>query len=156
MSISIVGVGACGRHVIPLLKHYPDVHRLAPCNLSSARLAQCAKEFPISEMYDSLDQICRSDRDALVTITQHWLHGPQVIQALEWGKHVYSAVPVAYRFGSNTDQIPGLCDKLVETVKCTGLFYMRGAKRGSEAARPAAVRSMALSGRQDCSFRLAK
>ena len=31
--------------------------------------------------------------DAVVIITQNWLHGPQAVHALRAGKHVYSAAP---------------------------------------------------------------
>jgi predicted dehydrogenase len=71
-----------------------------------------------------LDDICRSDLDALVIITQPWLHAPQCVQAMEAGKHVYSAVPVISI--PDDDEILGWCDRLVETCRRTGMHYMLG------------------------------
>jgi len=56
--------------------------------------------------------------DAVAIFTQRWLHGPQAIQALRAGKHVYSAVPPAVTMAE--------LEELVETVKSTGLMYMLG------------------------------
>ena len=65
ISVGIVGVGQFGRHFIRLFRDHPDVHRVALCDLNADRLAECAQEFGIAETYASLDEICRSDLDAL-------------------------------------------------------------------------------------------
>jgi predicted dehydrogenase len=124
ISVGIVGVGQFGRHFIRLFRDHPDVHRIALCDLNAERLAHAAREFGITETYSSLDEICRSDLDALAIITQHWLHAEQAIQAMESGKHVYSAVPPAY--ARELEQTLELCDRLVETVRRTGQIYMLG------------------------------
>jgi predicted dehydrogenase len=118
ISIGMVGVGQFGKHFIPIVKAHPDVARLALCDLSADLLGECAREFEIAETYPSLDAICRSDLDALMIITQHWLHGPQAVQALRAGKHVYTAVPCAYSLEQ--------CDQLVTAVRETGGLYMTG------------------------------
>src|SRR5690606_352622 len=56
--------------------------------------------------------------DAVAVMTQRWTHGPLVLQALEAGKHVYSAVPMA----SSLEEIKAI----VEKVEKTGLIYMMG------------------------------
>ena len=56
--------------------------------------------------------------DAVVIITQNWLHGPQAVHALRAGKHVYSAVPT----GITVEEIA----TLVRTVEESGLVYMLG------------------------------
>lgn len=124
ISIGMVGVGQFGSEFIQSFKDHPHVERLALCDLDASRLAKQAKRFGISETYPSLDAICKSDLDALVIITQPWLHAPQAIQALEAGKHVYSAVPVM--MSHSGDVILDWCDKLVEAVKRTGQLYMMG------------------------------
>jgi len=118
ISVGIVGVGMFGRAFIKLFKDHPDVHRLALCDLKADRLAEQATKFGITETYSSLDEICKTDIDALAIITQPWLHARQAVQAMEAGKHVYSAVPAA----QSLDE----CDQLVETVKKTGMIYMNG------------------------------
>jgi len=124
ISVGLVGLGQFGRHFVALYKNHPDVTRLALCDISEQRLAAMARQYRISECYRSLDDICRSDLDALVIITQPWLHFQQVMQSLEAGKHTYSAVPTA--FGVDGDQLLEQCDRLVERVKRSGLNYMLG------------------------------
>jgi len=118
ISVGIVGLGMFGPAFIKLYKDHPDVHRLALCDLKADRLAEMARQFGITETYPSLDAICKSDLDALVIITQPWLHAGQAIQAMEAGKHVYVAVPAAQSLEE--------CDRLVEAVKRTGMIYMNG------------------------------
>ncbi len=126
ISIGMVGIGAFGKHFIKSFKAHADVDRLALCDLNPDHLAQCAEEHKISETYPSLDKMCQSDLDALVIITQHWMHAPQAIQAMEAGKHVYSAVPTTFAFGESPEEALELCDRLVQTVKRTGQTYMLG------------------------------
>ncbi len=118
ISIGMVGLGMFGPAFIGSFKAHPDVHRLALCDLRADRLSKWANQFQISETYRSLDEICGSDLDALVIITQHWMHAPQAIQAMEAGKHVYTAVPAAVSLDE--------CERLVRTVERTGMIYMNG------------------------------
>ena len=124
VSIGMVGVGQFGRGFIQPFRDHPDVERIALCDIKADRLADRAKEFGITETYDSLDEICKSDIDALVIITQPWLHAPQAIQAMEAGKHVYSAVPIIT--SHDGDVILDWCDKLVNATARTGQIYMMG------------------------------
>jgi len=126
ISVGIVGTGSFGHRFVDLFNNHPDVSRVALCDLDADRLAEAAREFEIAETYTSLDDICQSDLDALAIITQPWLHGPQAIQVMESGKHVYSAVPPAGAFGNNTEEVLELCDRLVDTVERTGQIYMLG------------------------------
>jgi predicted dehydrogenase len=121
-----VGVGQFGRHFIaPVLKH-PDVGRLALCDVNAERLAARAREHGITETYASLDDICRSDLDALMIITQPWLHATQAIQALEAGKHVYTAVPITTSASGNGLEIIDACARLIDACRRTGQLYMMG------------------------------
>ena len=65
ISVGIVGVGQFGQHFVQLFRDHPDVNRVAICDLNPDRLAACARKFGINETYSSLDEICRSDLDAL-------------------------------------------------------------------------------------------
>jgi predicted dehydrogenase len=122
ISVGIVGVGQFGQHFVQLFRDHPDVSRVAICDLNPDRLAACARKFGVTKTYSSLDEICRSDLDALAIFTQHWLHAQHAIQAMEAGKHVLSAVPPAY--GRTPEEALEWCDKLVETVKRTRQIYM--------------------------------
>ena len=118
ISVGMVGLGAFGPSFVPLFKMHPQVNRIALCDLDSEKLARRSGQFEIAETYHSLDDILKTDIDALVIITQHWLHAPQAIKAMKAGKHVYTAVPAAYTLEE--------CDELVDTVKQTGQIYMNG------------------------------
>lgn len=130
ISLGLVGLGSFGASFVDLFASHPLVDRIAFCDREADRLAAAIAKpsvqakFRPSDAYHSLDDICQSNLDALVIITQPWLHAPQAIQAMESGKHVYSAVPVISLPDSR--EILDWCDKLVETVKRTGQHYMLG------------------------------
>lgn len=130
ISIGLVGLGAFGSSFAPLFKRHPRVDRIALCDREPERVAAFANrpdfqdKFHPRDAYASLDEICRSDLDALVIITQPWLHAAQAIQAMEAGKHVYSAVPVVWL--PDGDEILEWCDRLIEACRRTGMRYMLG------------------------------
>jgi predicted dehydrogenase len=130
ISLGLVGLGAFGGEFASLFKSHPLVDRIALCDLEPERIAAFAQrpswqsKFDTKDAYSSLDDICKSDLDALAIITQPWLHAPQCIQAMESGKHVYSAVPIISI--PDGDEILEWCDKLVETCRRTGMQYMLG------------------------------
>ncbi len=130
ISIGLVGLGSFGTAFAPLFKSHPLVDRIGLCDMEPERVALFAKDpffadkFNPRDAFASLDDICNADFDALVIITQPWLHAPQCIQAMEHGKHVYSAVPIISL--PDGDEILDWCDKLVETVRRTGRHYMLG------------------------------
>ncbi len=122
--IGMVGLGWFGTGFVRLFRDHPLVDRIALCDLDKERLAWASKEFQIAETYSSLDEICKTDLDALVIITQHWMHAPQAIQAMQAGKHVYSAVPIITL--DNGPEMLDWCDKIIDTCKRTGMHYMMG------------------------------
>jgi predicted dehydrogenase len=130
ISVGLVGLGAFGRCFADLFKAHPLVDRIALCDREQERMKAFASKpswqdkFNPRDLYGSLDDICRSDLDALVIITQPWLHAPQALQALESGKHVYSAVPIISI--PDAQEILDWCDKLVQAVRRTGRHYMLG------------------------------
>lgn len=130
ISVGLVGLGSFGSCFAPLFKNHPLVDRIGLCDREATRIATFADDPFYSDKldprdcYDTLDAICKAEFDALVIITQPWLHAPQCIQAMESGKHVYSAVPIISIPDNN--EILDWCDKLVETVKRTGMHYMLG------------------------------
>lgn len=116
--VGICGVGAFADCFIPLFKHHPDVENVVLCDLDAEKLAAKCAKFGIPDRCSSLDDLCARDVDAIAIITQHHLHGPQAVQALKAGKHVYSAVPSAV----SMDEI----GQLVRAVQETGRIYMIG------------------------------
>jgi predicted dehydrogenase len=133
ISIGMVGLGSFGRQFVDLFASHPLVDRIALCDREPDRIAEIAEKlaghrfggkFDRGDTYPSLDAICASDLDALAVITQPWLHAPQCVQAMQSGKHVYSAVPVIST--PDVDEILECCDRLVGTCRRTGQHYMLG------------------------------
>jgi len=130
VSLGLVGLGLFGSEFADLFKSHPWVDRIALCDREPERVAAFATreswrdKFRESDAYYSLDDICGADLDALVIITQPWLHAPQAIQAMESGKHVYSAVPVVWL--PDGDEILDWCDRIIETCRRSGMRYMLG------------------------------
>ncbi|MFD0715547.1 Gfo/Idh/MocA family protein [Paenibacillus sp. GCM10027626] len=118
MKVGIIGTGQFAPHFVPLFQVHPLVTEVVLCDIDPDKLARTAQRFGIKTTYSSLDDICESDVDAVAIFTQNWLHGPQAIQALEAGKHVYSAVPSAI---SMTE-----IESMVKTVTKSGRIYMVG------------------------------
>ena len=130
ISLGLVGLGAFGRSFADMFMSHPLVDRIALCDREPDRIARLAGQehwqakFDPRDAYASLDEICKSDLDAVAIFTQHWLHAPQAVQAMEAGKHVYSAVPIITV--PDGDEILDWCDRLVTTAERTGQFYMLG------------------------------
>ena len=118
LKIGFCGAGGFVGAFIPLFKAHPLVEKIAIADLVPERVEKRAREFEIADTYRSLDELCKSDVDAICIFTQRWSHGPMAIQALRAGKHVYSAVPM----GVSVDE----CGEIVRLVEQTGLIYMLG------------------------------
>ena len=118
LKIGIIGTGAFAQGFIPLFKAHPLVGKVVLCDLDGEKLAQNAPKHQIADPSPSLDALCTSDVDAVCLFTQNWLHGPQAVQALNSGKHVYSAVPA----GISVEEIKALTQAAEQTHK----IYMIG------------------------------
>lgn len=116
--IGICGTGAFAENFIPLFKAHPAVDHVVLCDLDADKLQAKCEKWGLTDSSPSLDDLCERDIDAVAIITQHHLHGPQAVQALRAGKHVYSAVPSAI----SLDEITAL----VTAVEETGRVYMIG------------------------------
>ncbi|HUV39545.1 MAG TPA: Gfo/Idh/MocA family oxidoreductase, partial [Planctomycetota bacterium] len=130
ISLGLVGLGQFGSGFAELFKRHPLVDRFALCDREPDRLAKFAgrpdfvDKLKPSDVYGSLDEILKSDLDAVAIITQPWLHAPQCVAAMEAGKHVYSAVPIiSIPYG---DEILDWCGRIVDTCRKTGRHYMLG------------------------------
>src|SRR5699024_6733085 len=77
-----------------------------------------AARFDNASTVASFEDLLASDVDAVAIFTQRWTHAPYVKAALEAGKHVYSAVPMATEI---TD-----IESIIAEVDRTGLTYMMG------------------------------
>ncbi len=118
ITLGVCGCGSFAQSFIPLFKAHPLVRDVVLCDLDAAKLQANAAKYAIARTCPSLDALCQSDVDAVAIITQHDRHGPQAVQALRAGKHVYSAVPSAITLAE--------MQALVRAVEETGRVYMLG------------------------------
>ena len=130
ISLALVGLGAFGSGFAKLFKAHPLVGRVGLCDREPERIAKFAEDpffkdkFSPRDAYDSLDSVLKAKFDAVVIITQPWLHAEQAVKAMLSGKHVYSAVPIVSL--PDGDEILEWCNKVVETSRRTGMRYMLG------------------------------
>ncbi len=130
ISLGLVGLGSFGSAFARLFKSHPLVDRIALCDAEEEKLRRFADlpefqdKLSPSDVFLSLDEICQTDLDAIVIITQPWLHAPQCIQVMESGKHVFSAVPVITL--PDFSEILDWCGKIIACVQRTGKQYMLG------------------------------
>jgi predicted dehydrogenase len=130
ISIGMLGLGSFASCFVDLFKSHPLVDRIAFCDREVDRVKRwaddpfLAKKFNPKDCYYSLEELCESDVDAIVIMTQPWLHAPQAVQAMNAGKDVYSAVPIISI--PDDDEILDWCGKIIETSLKTGKHYMLG------------------------------
>ena len=130
IKLGLVGLGAFGSVFARLFASHPLVDKFALCDCEQSKIkAQLDDPFiktkvSPSDCYETLDEMCKADLDAIAIITQPWLHAPQAIKVLESGKSVYSAVPVISLpdFNETLDW----CGKIKEAEQKSGRHYMLG------------------------------
>lgn len=118
VSIGVVGAGQFAGQFAALFKAHPDVDRVVITDLVPERATELSNREGLDGVVESFEALLRSDVDAVALFTQRWTHGPLVVAALQAGKHVYSAVPMAI----SIEEISAIID----AVRATGLTYMMG------------------------------
>lgn len=118
LSIGVVGAGQFSKSFATLWDLHPNVSRLRVTDLHSARAKELAANYADAVVDEGFEAMLASDVDAVAIFTQRWTHAPLVIAALEAGKHVYSAVPMATTITEIED--------IIAAVERTGLTYMMG------------------------------
>ncbi len=118
MKIGVIGTGQFARSFISLWQKHPDVEAVYACDLVPERAEEHTEKYGLAGTFADVDELLASDVDSVAVMTQRWTHGELVLRALEAGKNVYSAVPMAIA----VDEIKAIIDKVTET----GLIYMMG------------------------------
>ncbi|MFE5190863.1 Gfo/Idh/MocA family protein [Streptomyces sp. NPDC056628] len=118
-SLGIVGAGQFSGQFATLFQAHPGVSDVYVTDLLPERAERLAGAQGLAGTFPSYEAMLESKAvDAVAIFTQRWTHGPLVLQGLNAGKHVYSAVPMAI----TTEEIAAI----VDAVKATGLTYMMG------------------------------
>lgn len=116
LKIGVVGSISFANAFIPLFQAHPLIEEVAVAELVAEKRNIIAERYSLKRVYSSLEEMLSSDMDAVALITQRHLHGPQTLQALRAGKHVFCAVPMA----QSLDEI----EAIIEELKRSGLIYM--------------------------------
>lgn len=118
LTIAIIGCGAFAKHFVPLFKNHPNTEKVYVCDLIAEKAQTYAEKFDVEIIGSYEEALAREDINCIANFTQRHLHGDIVIRALEAGKNVYSAVPMA----STVEE----CRRIVELVGEKKLTYMIG------------------------------
>jgi predicted dehydrogenase len=118
ITIGVVGAGDFSNKFIPLFKAHPGVDEVRLAELAPERRTELAARHKITKTYGSCEELCASDVDAVAIFTQRWTHGPLALEALNAGKHVYSAVPMA----SSVEEIGAI----IRALESSDRIYMMG------------------------------
>lgn len=118
VSIGILGAGQFSGSFASLWDRHPNVDRILVADLVPERAYKLVDCLEHAEVVPNFDALLASDVDGIAVMTQRWTHAPFVLAALEAGKHVYSAVPMATTI---TD-----IEAIIDAVRKSGLTYMMG------------------------------
>jgi predicted dehydrogenase len=117
-SLGMVGAGQFAGTFAKLFQLHPAVSEVRVTDLLRERAEELVAQQDLAGVVDDVDALLASDVDAVAIFTQRWTHGPLVVEALRAGKHVYSAVPMAF----TVEEV----QQIIEAVQETGLTYMMG------------------------------
>ena len=116
LTVAIVGLGF-GAAFAPIYLSHPDVGRVVLVDSDRERREQVARTFGIEPGFGDLQEaLADPDIDAVHILTPVFLHADMVVAALEAGKHVACAVPMA----TSLEDI----DRIMRAQKSSGRTYM--------------------------------
>lgn len=96
-----VRVGIIGAGSIAQIAHIPSFNKAKNCELvaladpDERKLKHLGDRYGIPRLYTDYQRLIRSDLDAVVICTPTYLHVPMALEAIEYGKHVFSEKPLA-------------------------------------------------------------
>lgn len=115
LRVAIIGGGQFSSSFIHLFQAHPFVEEVALVELNPERRASIAAKFSIKQTFASLSELWDSDFNAVAIFTPRWTHAQIALEAIQNGRHVYTAVPM----GITQAEI----SQLVEVSSKTKLTY---------------------------------
>ena len=115
LKVAIIGGGQFSSSFIHLFQAHPFVEEVGLVELDQERRLAIASKFSINQTFASLSDLWKSDFDAVAIFTPRWTHAQIALEALENGRHVYTAVPM----GITQEEV----SQLVAAAKKTKLTY---------------------------------
>lgn len=113
---AVVGLGRGATLAKFILQYSKSLELVAVADLNHDRADKFALEYNIPEVYYSLDDVLKTDVEAVVLATPITDHAEHVIKSLDAGKHVLSEVICATTLED--------CQRLADAVKRSGKKYM--------------------------------
>ena len=115
LRLAVIGGGQFSSSFIHLFQAHPFVEEVALVELNPERRASIAAKFSINQTFASLSELWNSDFNAVAIFTPRWTHAQIASEAIQNGRHVYTAVPM----GITQEEI----SQLVEASSKTKLTY---------------------------------
>ena len=115
LKVAIIGGGQFSSSFIHLFQAHPFVEEVGLVELNPERRASIAAKFSIKQTFASLAELWESDFNAVAIFTPRWTHAQIALEAIQNGRHVYTAVPM----GITQEEI----SQLVEASSKTKLTY---------------------------------
>ena len=115
LRLAVIGGGQFSSSFIHLFQAHPFVEEVALVELNPERRASIAAKFSIKQTFASLSELWNSDFNAVAIFTPRWTHAEIALEAIQNGRHVYTAVPM----GITQEEI----SQLVEASSKTKLTY---------------------------------
>lgn len=95
LNVAVIGCGGFAKGFVPLFQLHPTVDKVYVCDLIRSKAEEYYEKFH-TPVIDSFEEVLENQEINTVAIfTQRHTHGELVVRALEAGKDVYSAVPMA-------------------------------------------------------------
>ena len=115
LRLAVIGGGQFSSSFIHLFQAHPFVEEVALVELNPERRASIAAKFSIKQTFASLSELWNSDFNAVAIFTPRWTHAQIALEAIQNGRHVYTAVPM----GITQEEV----SQLVEASSKTKLTY---------------------------------
>jgi len=124
LRVAIIGAGQFSSSFIHLFQAHPMVQEVGLVEPDNERRAAIAAQFDIKQSFDSLEKLWHSDFNAVAIFTPRWTHAQIALEALNNGRHVYTAVPM----GITHEEVTQLVDvasktKLTYFMAETSYYY---------------------------------
>ena len=111
LRLAVIGGGQFSSSFIHLFQAHPFVEEVALVELNPERRASIAAKFSIKQTLASLYELWDSDFNAVAIFTPRWTHAQIALEAIQNGRHVYTAVPM----GITQEEISQLVEASIKT-----------------------------------------
>ena len=124
LKVAIIGAGQFSSSFIHLFQAHPMVQEVGLVEPNNERRVAISAQFNIKQSFDSLEKLWGSDFNAVAIFTPRWTHAQIALEALNNGRHVYTAVPM----GITHEEVTQLVDvasktKLTYFMAETSYYY---------------------------------